>query len=357
MYLATLLDNKLDRRTVQMASITIRNGSFRARITRQGQPTISKSFKTEYDALRWVRQVEVQLELGIYQEQTKKRLIKQDISFTEAADKYISTHVVHKLNHRTEAGILGLISKRWESRKLSSIQKQDVLILKEELLKVGRAASTVNHYINAISQLYQVAVNEWEFKLTNPTTSIKRMSEPQGRMKRLLPDAESILLGYASESTPLPLNPIIVIAVETGMRSAEILSMRWEDVDLINRKVLLRHTKNGESRVVPLTSRAKNELEKLTSKHESELVFPYCRWQVRRQYVKAIAKAKSAHKGVQNPFIGLRFHDLRHEALSRLSDKGLNVIELAHISGHKTLAMLKRYTHPCHQVLLSKIDG
>lgn len=209
-----------------MASITIRNGSYRVRITRQGQSTISKSFKTEFDALKWVRQAEVQLELGIYQEQTKKRLIKQDISFTEAAGRYISTHVVHKLNHRTEAGILGLISKRWESRKLSSIQKQDVLMLKEDLLKVGRAASTVNHYINAISQLYQVAVNEWEFKLTNPTTSIKRMSEPQGRMKRLLPDAENILLEYATESTLLPLSSIIIIAVETGMRSAEILSMR-----------------------------------------------------------------------------------------------------------------------------------
>ncbi len=350
------MDNKLDRRTGQMASITIRNGSYRARITRQGQSTISKSFKNEFDALKWVRQVEVQIELGIYQEQTKKRLIKQNISFTEAAGRYISTHVVHKLNHRTEAGILGLINKRWESRKLSSIQKQDVLILKEDLLKAGRAASTVNHYINAISQLYQVAVNEWELKLINPTAGIKRMSEPQGRMKRLLPDAETILLGYASESTLLPLSSIIVIAIETGMRSAEILSMRWEDVDINNRKVLLRHTKNGESRVVPLTSRAKNELENLSSRLESELVFPYCRWQIRRQFMKAVAKAKSTHKGVQNPFWGLRFHDLRHEALSRLSDKGLNVIELAHISGHKTLSMLKRYTHPNHETLLSKID-
>jgi len=119
-----------------MASITIRNGSFRARITRQGQSTISKSFKTEYDALRWVRQVEVQLELGIYQEQTKKRLIKQDISFTEAADKYISTHVVHKLNHRTEAGILGLIwiafanscsSKRRERCRRGYFRKHGVI--------------------------------------------------------------------------------------------------------------------------------------------------------------------------------------------------------------------------------------
>jgi integrase len=339
-----------------MASITIRNGSYRARITRQGQSTISKSFKNECDALKWVRQVEVQLELGIYQEQTKKRLIKQDISFTEAAGRYISTHVVHKLNHRTEAGILSLISKRWESRKLSSIQKQDVLILKEDLLKSGRAASTVNHYINAISRLFQVAVNEWEFKLNNPTAGIKRMTEPQGRMKRLLPEPEQILLTYSSEASTLPLSSIIVIAIETGMRSAEILSMRWEDVDFSNRRVLLRHTKNGESRSVPLTSRARDKLLNLSSNHDSELVFPYCRWQVRTQFVKAVNKAKLTHKGVQNPFNDLRFHDLRHEALSRLSDKGLNVIELAHISGHKTLSMLRRYTHPNHEALLNKID-
>lgn len=339
-----------------MASITTRNGSFRARITRKGQSTISKSFKTEYDAHKWVRQVEVQLELGIYQEQSKKRLIRHDITFPEAASRYISSHVIHKLNHRTEAGILGLISNRWASKKLSSIQKQDVLMLKDELLKSGRAASTVNHYINAISQLYQVAVNEWDFKLNNPTTGIKRMTEPQGRMKRLPPDAEQILLTYSSEISLLPLSSIIVIAIETGMRSAEILSMKWEDVDFVNRRVLLRHTKNGDSRIVPLTTRARTELENLKLNQESELVFPYCRWQVRRQFVKAVNKAKSAHKGVQNSFIDLRFHDLRHEALSRLSDKGLNVIELAHISGHRTLSMLRRYTHPCHETLLSKID-
>lgn len=339
-----------------MASITTRNGSFRARITRKGQSTISKSFKTEYDAHKWIRQIEVQIELGIYQEQPKKKLVRHDISFPEASQRYIDTHVIHKLNYRTEAGILKLISNRWGNRKLSSIQKQDVLILKEDLLKKGRAASTVNHYINAISQLFQVAVNEWEFKLTNPTLGIKRMSEPQGRMKRLLPDAERTLLTHSSETSILPISSIIVIAIETGMRSSEILSMRWEDVDLINRRALLRHTKNGDSRIVPLTSRAKNELEKLASNKESELVFPYCRWQVRRQFMKAVNKAKSAHKGVQNPFIDLRFHDLRHEALSRLSDKGLNVIELAHISGHRTLSMLRRYTHPCHETLLGKLD-
>lgn len=339
-----------------MASITQRNGSYRVRISRKGQSAITKSFKSEFEAHKWIRQIEVQLELGIYQETSKKRHIQLDITAPEAIERYISSHVIHKLNQRTESGILRLIAKRWEDRKLASITKQDVLLLKEDLLKQGRAASTINHYLNAISQLHQVAMNEWDMNLTNPINGIKRMSEPQGRMKRLMPEAEKNLLTYSNESSFSPLSSIIIIAIETGMRSGEILSMKWEDVDLLNRRVLLRRTKNGESRVIPLTYRAKEVLEQLQTNKNNELVFPYCRWRVRKHFVKAVGKAKVNHIGAQNPFIDLRFHDLRHEALSRLSDFGLNVIELSTISGHKTLGMLKRYTHPSHNAILNKLD-
>ena len=132
--------------------------------------------------------------------------------------------------------------------------------------------------------------------------------------------------------------------------------MRWEDVDFINRRVLLRDTKNGDSRQVPLSSRVKTILEQLSTRNTDELVFPYCRWVIRRHYTRVVKQSAKTHKGVQNPFTDLRFHDLRHEALSRLSDKGLNVMEIAHISGHRTLAMLRRYTHPCHETLLGKLD-
>ncbi len=138
------------------------------------------------------------------------------------------------------------------------------------------------------------------------------------------------------------------------MRQGEILSMRWEDVDLVNRRVLLRQTKNGDSRQVPLTTRAKETLTHLMNSKCKELVFPQCHWVLRKQFSRVVRDL--AGKDNKNPFIGLRFHDLRHEALSRLSDKGLNVIELAHISGHRTLSMLRRYTHPCHQSLIKKLD-
>lgn len=339
-----------------MASITQRSGSYRVRIFRKNDKPISKSFSSELEATQWLKKTQAQLELGLYQEEVKNQ-VNLKVGFSEAVEKYIPAHSVHKGNHKTEAGILRILASRWEGQSLSTISKQDIVLLKDDLLAKGRAASTVNHYLNALSQLYQIAINEWGLKVTNPITGIKRMSEPQGRMKRLSKEAETALLACCKELNLGYLADIIVVALETGMRCGEILSMRWEDVDFNNRRVLLRRTKNGDSRQVPLTSRAKTTLEQLSSRDTEELIFPYCRWAIRRNFRRAVGHSAKAHKGVQNPFIDLRFHDLRHEALSRLSDKGLNVMEIAHISGHKTLSMLRRYTHPCHEVLLKKLDG
>lgn len=338
-----------------MASITQRGGSYRVRIFRKNDKPISKSFGSEPEATQWLKKTQAQLELGLYEDEVKNHVTVK-VGFREAVEKYIPSHSVHKGNHKTEAGILRILASRWEGRSLSAVSKQDIVLLKDDLLAKGRAASTVNHYLNALSQLYQIAINEWGLKVTNPITGIKRMSEPQGRMKRLSIEAETTLLTCCLELSLAYLADIIVVALETGMRCGEILSMRWEDADFINRRVLLRDTKNGDSRQVPLSSRVKTILEQLPSRDTGDLVFPYCRWAIRRYYTRVVKKAAKSHKGAQNPFTDLRFHDLRHEALSRLSDKGLNVMEIAHISGHRTLAMLRRYTHPCHETLLGKLD-
>jgi integrase len=340
---------------LQMASIQKRNSSFRVRITRQGKSTLCATFYSRLEAVQWAKQIEAELRLGIHQD-TAQSPISPTMPFREAVEKYIPSHSIYKGNHKTESGILRILATRWEDRNLSLISKQDIVLLKDDLLSKGRAASTVNHYLNALSQLYQIAINEWGLKVTNPITGIKRMSEPQGRMKRLPIEAETTLLSSCHELHLDYLADIIAVAIETGMRCGEILSMRWEDVDFINRRVLLRDTKNGDSRQVPLSSRVKIILEQLSTRNTDELVFPYCRWTIRRHYTRVVKQSAKAHKGAQNPFTDLRFHDLRHEALSRLSDKGLNVMEIAHISGHRTLAMLRRYTHPCHETLLGKLD-
>lgn len=337
-----------------MASITQRNGSFRVRIHRKDTKPISKSFKTHFEALDWLKKTEAQLQLGIYEEPCSKAPIDPKMNFNAAVDKYLKSHSIHKASHRDEVYILQNLCKRWSTKGLGDIQKQDVARLKDDLIANRRAASTINHYLNALSQLYQAAINEWGLKISNPIEGIKRIREPSGRMKRLPQAAEQILLEECQKKGMIQLKHLITLAIETGMRQGEILSMHWEDIDLKNRRILLRHTKNGDSRQVPLTTRAKETLEQLVCEDNKELPFTQCHWVLRKQFSRLIKNLANSDKC--NYFNGLRFHDLRHEALSRLSDKGLNVIELAHISGHRTLAMLRRYTHPCHASLLQKLD-
>ena len=134
------------------------------------------------------------------------------------------------------------------------------------------------------------------------------------------------------------------------------MGLTWADIDLRNRKAYLHDTKNGDPRQVPLTQDAVAILSAL-SKDESGKVFQMSLVTLRIQFERVCVFAKKQYtENGTNPFEDLRFHDLRHEALSRLSDAGLNTIELAHISGHKTLGQLKRYTHPSHQAIFLKLD-
>ena len=140
-----------------MASITQRSGSYRVRIFRKNDKPISKSFSSEPEATQWLKKTQAQLELGLYQEEVKNQ-VNLKVGFSEAVEKYIPAHSVHKGNHKTEAGILRILASRWEGQSLSTISKQDIVLLKDDLLAKGRAASTVNHYLNALSQLYQIAI-------------------------------------------------------------------------------------------------------------------------------------------------------------------------------------------------------
>ena len=120
------------------------------------------------------------------------------------------------------------------------------------------------------------------------------------------------------------------------MRQGELLALRWERVDLEARTAYLEDTKNGEARTVPLSSRAVAVLEALPRSANGR-VFPITAQAVKLSWGRACKRA-----GIK----GLHFHDLRHEATSRLAEKLPNLIELAAVTGHKDLRMLKRYYHP-----------
>jgi len=119
------------------------------------------------------------------------------------------------------------------------------------------------------------------------------------------------------------------------MRRGELLSTLWSDVHIEESYIHLPMTKNGSSRDVPLSSRARDILSDLP-RGLSEVVFP-----IHFEALKGLWKRACKRADIED----LHFHDLRHEATTRFFEKGLNVMEVAAITGHKDLRMLKRYTH------------
>jgi integrase len=337
-----------------MASIQKRGSSYRARITREGKSTLCATFKTRNEALLWAKETRAKLALGLLKETPGARVTLK--TFEEAALCYRDTHSIHKKIVRSETYRLHILIKRWGKLPVDQVDKQKVLALRDDLLKLGRSGDTVNHYFNTLSKLFQMLGDEWGLAIDNPIKGIKRMPPSKGRHKRVNDQAERELLEACSALSYWELNYIITIAIETGMRRSEIMGMTWDNVDLKNRRIYLHRTKNGQSRQVPLTKKAVVMLEGL-NKGGSGKVFAMSLDQLRGQFERS---RKHAHEHwsdkANNPFDDLRFHDLRHEALSRLSDAGLNVIELSCISGHKTLGMLQRYTHPSYQAIFLKLD-
>ena len=337
-----------------MSSIQKRGLTFRVRITRQGKSTLSGTFYSRNEALQWAKDIEAKLHLGIYEEITPK--IARNISFREAAQHYLKTHSIHKKIVRCETSRLKILIERWGDIPVEQINKAAILELRDDLLSLGRSGETINHYFNTLSKLFQMLVGDWDLVIANPIKGIKRMPPSHGRSKRVTSDIEKILLNSCDAISLSLLSSIIKFAIQTGMRRGEIMGLTWDDIDLPNRKAYLHQTKNGEPRQVPLTRQAMAVLEALSS--DEERVFPMSMTCLRSQFERIKEHAKPKWDGIgSNPFEDLRFHDLRHEALSRLSDIGLNVIELSHISGHKTLGMLNRYTHPSHQAIFLKLDN
>lgn len=343
---------------VLMASIQKRGSTYRARVIRSGYPTHSKTFNTRTEAIKWARSIETSIDNGtlLKKEAKSEALITKNTSFKTVAEHYIKSHTVHKRNYKSETFIINALTKHWGETSIYKISVPEVLFIRDDLLARKRSGATINKYFNAISKIFQMVQNEWEVQINNPIKNIKRLPASPHRTKRITGTVETVLLESAKETCPELLVFILELAIETGMRRSELMGLEWTDVDLSNRRIFLNRTKNGESRQIPLTKKAVAVLNKIP-KEDPDRVFNVSLCWLRRSFDKARSAAKKNWRlPGTNPFDDIKYHDLRHEALSRLSDAGLNVIELSYISGHKTLAMLKVYVKPSHQAIFTKLD-
>jgi integrase len=266
---------------------------------------------------------------------------------TDALDRYErEISFLKKGYHQERKRIRSWKSHPMASRFLPEIRSADIAAYRNERTRAGVSANTIRLDLAILSHLFEIARLEWGMEsLQNPVRKIRLPPVPEGRDRRLDPGELEKLLNACS----VELSMIVRFAIETAMRRGEILSMVWERVDLDKRIVLLSETKNGKRRAVPLTGEAVSVLRtRSESRIDGNKVWRMGPDSVSQSFAKACRKAKIAD---------LRFHDLRHEATSRLFEKGLSTMEVAAITGHKTLQMLMRYTHLKPEALLKRLDS
>lgn len=333
-------------------------GTFKALVRKTGWPTTSKTFRTKRDAQDWGRRTEDELVRGVY----IKRTPSEKMTIAEALQRYEKevTPTKKTSTQIREIRRIKLLKAEFGKYSLAALTSDILADYRDQRLASGKSPSTTRLELALMSHLYSIAIKEWKIGLPfNPVDNIRKPSPGPGRNHRISrAEHERLLAALSKHSNPM-LGWIYVVALETAMRSGEISNLKINDVDLGRRIISLKDTKNGKPRTVPLTVRAvevlKQALENPIRPSDCPLVFfgepnsdgkrgPY-------QFNKAFLDIKKA--------IGLaelRFHDLRHEAISRLVEAGLSDQEVASISGHESMQMLKRYTHLRAEDLVAKLD-
>ena len=319
-----------------MATIRQLRGRWQAMVRRRGVPPRCKSFDKRTDATRWARELEAEADRSGWVADTR---LAEKTTLGELLTRYRSQVTPGKRSALTEASRINAMLRRpIVHRTLSKLTSADVATYRDERLK-DVAPATVVRELNTLSHAIETALREWGLWLPrNPVKMVRRPTVPQGRKRRLEDGEEERLLAACDRGrTPL-LKQLVVLAIETGMRRGELLGLSWEHVHLAKRIVHLPLTKNGESRDVPLSRRATDALTALFKRKQPkvDLVFPMSGNSVRLAFEHLRVRAKMSD---------FHFHDLRHEAITRLFERGLNIAEVSAISGHKELRMLQRYTH------------
>lgn len=216
---------------------------------------------------------------------------------------------------------------------LSNNRGQDIAKHRDERLAQGKSPNTVKNELILLSHLFNTAKNEWGMEsLQNPVANVRKSKLPQGRGRRLFEGEEEKLLIHAEQA----MDHLILLAIETAMRQGKLLSIRWENIDIKKQIEMLPDTKDGTKRIVPLPSTATKTFKQILRQISGKISYDLYSSLVSQQFGSV---CKSFEIG------GLRFHVLRREETSRLIEKGIGIMEVAAITGHNTLNMLKRYTH------------
>ncbi len=319
-----------------MATFRHRNGKWQARIARLGHSPVSKTFNSRAEAERWARQTEARIDKGDFSDERTDR----STTLGDLVERYVAE--VTPLMKSAEADSIRLKALQRNSiceLPVSELTPARIAEFRDRRLKFV-ASGTVIRELAYLSSIINHARCEWGIKADNPVRLVRKPATPRGRSRIITADERASLLDALTPRPTRRVNPwmmpLVEFALETAMRRGELLGLRWRDINITTRVAHLPLTKNGEARSVPLSSAAIAVLNSLPQNICGQ-VFPLKPQTVAAAFMKATKRAG---------LVDLRFHDLRHAATTSLAKQLPNVIELAAVTGHKSLHMLKRYYHP-----------
>lgn len=317
-----------------MATFTKRGGSWRCIIRRKGFKTTSKTFTTKAKAQAWAETAEFTLTPNPFDAKDKSGLTVKDCLI-----RYRDEVSIHKKSHISESWrVKVLCGLPIAAMLIHAVQAPDLAKLRDMRLKVVSPAS-VRLELMLISHLYTIAIKEWGLPLINHVANIRKPKVDNARSRRLQGNELEWILACCDDE----MRVWVIVAIETAMRRSEQHSITKQTMH--GGFVHLSDTKNGCTRIVPLSSRARAALDTLEPDNDG------CLWQHPVDYYSRAFKRACSLANVT----GLRLHDLRREGISRLFEKGLNQFEVKAISGHKTTQMLERYVNVIPQGLLAKL--
>lgn len=337
--------------TIEKRATTGGQTSYRAKVRVKGFAPESASFDRLTDAKRWAAQTESDMRAGRYFGQGKRH------TFGDLADEY-RPRAIDPVRLDYWRNIFGADS-------LDAITPARIAKERDKLLagntqhwatpptgdpeadakrtKAKRTGATVNRYIAALSACMTYAVKELGWLERNPCERVTKPAESKARIRFLLDDERARLLDACRPHADLYL--AVVLSLTTGARQGEIMGLRWPQIDLKRKIITLHETKNGERRALPLVGEAFAMLQARAKVRgiKDDRIFP------------PTAKARKAEcLDLRHPWeaalkaagiADFHWHDLRHTAASYLAMSGVSLVEIAKVLGHRTLAMVARYSH------------
>lgn len=252
----------------------------------------------------------------------------------------------------------GPVKEFFAGKRLRDITPMLIEQFKQQRLKTktlhkrDRSPATVNRELQVLSKVFSMAYDNGLVE-TNPMRRVHKLREAPARERYLTDEEEkrlfAVLIGRRAH-----LRPIVVVALQTGMRQGEILGLKWEHVDFDQKTIYIAHTKTGKPRKIPIGTPVAVELRSLRQDALSDQhVFSCARTGLklttfRHTWERACKQARIS---------GLRFHDLRHTFATRLRAKGVHEMDIMTLLGHTTLQMTSRYTHAMPQNLRTAVDS